>query len=223
MPTSPVREVKRATNVVSRPTVQVANSRPNRPPAKREQRALGQQLTNQAAAPGAERRAHGELAIAAQQARERQVGDVGAGDQQDEPGRPEQDQQHRPRVARQLLAHADGRRREARAGPVRGLVVRGEAPADDVDVRRRRARASRPASACRRRSGSRRRARSGRCAARPRRGTDRPRSACRRRSPADSAARSAARRRRCAAGRSSRTPGRRCSGRRRTSAASTSS
>ena len=106
MPISPVRGVKRPTNVVSRPTVDVANSSPNDAAGEREQRALGQQLPNEPAASGAERRAHGQLAVAAQQPRERQVRDVGAGDQQHEPGRAEQDQQHRPRVARQLVAHA---------------------------------------------------------------------------------------------------------------------
>ena len=130
MPTSPVRGVKRATNVVSRPTVHVANSSPNSAAGEREQRALGEQLAHQPAASGAERRADRQLAIAPQQARERQVRDVGARDQQHQAGRPEQDQQHRPRVARHLLAHAGGRRGEAGAGPVGGLVVRREAPAD---------------------------------------------------------------------------------------------
>ena len=137
MPTSPVRGVKRPTNVVSRPTVHVANSSPKRPPANASSVLSVSSWRTSRAASRAERRADGELAVPPQQARERQVRHVGARDQQHQAGRPEQDQQHRPGIPRHLFAHAGGRRREAGAGPIGGLVVRGEAPADDVDVGRR--------------------------------------------------------------------------------------
>jgi hypothetical protein len=106
MPTSPVRGVKRATNVVSRPTVQVANSRPKRAPAEGEQRALGEQLAHEAPASGAERGADGELAVPPQQPREREVRHVGARDQQHQAGRPEQISSIGRAVPRHLLAHA---------------------------------------------------------------------------------------------------------------------
>ena len=49
---------------------------------KRQQRALGQQLHDQPAAPGAERQADGDLLLPRRRARQQQVRDVGARDQQ---------------------------------------------------------------------------------------------------------------------------------------------
>ena len=75
------------------------------PPAIDSSDALGQELANQLPASGAERGADGQLPLAPQQPRQREVGDVRAGDQQHETGRAQQDQQQRPRLARQLVAH----------------------------------------------------------------------------------------------------------------------
>ena len=53
-------------------------------------------------------RAHGgaddEFLFAARHPRQDQVGDIGAGDQQHEGGRPQQDQQHGPRLLGQIFA-----------------------------------------------------------------------------------------------------------------------
>ena len=66
MPISPVRGVKRPTNVVSMPTRRrTRTAGRTMPPASGEQRAFGQQLADQPAAAGAERGAHRQLAIAA--------------------------------------------------------------------------------------------------------------------------------------------------------------
>ena len=113
---------------------QAANSSPKRPPAKASRVLSVSSCRTRRARPAPSAGADGELAVAAQQAREREVGHVGARDQQHQAGRAEQDQQHRPRVPRHLLADPGSRRGEARAGAIRGLVVRGEAPADHVDV-----------------------------------------------------------------------------------------
>ena len=188
-----------------------------------EQRALGQQLPHQAAAAGAERGAHRQLAIAAQHPRQREVGDIRARDQQHQSGDAEQDQQQLPRPGGEGFAHGNGRGAEAgRLRPVdrlEGAVLR-EVVADRADGARRLLRARAFLQTGRTRSTRRTRAGSAPSAVRRRRGTGTPAPACRRRSPADSAARSAARRSRGAADRSSRTPGRRCSDRRRTWCAS---
>jgi hypothetical protein len=55
---------------------------PERAAGDREQHALGQQLPDDPPASGTERRAHGNLALAAHAAREQEVRDVGAGDEQ---------------------------------------------------------------------------------------------------------------------------------------------
>ena len=111
---SPVRAVNRPTNVVSMSIVDHANDEADDAAGDRQQRALGQQLPHQPPASRAERGAHRQLAIAPQHARERQVGDVRARDQQHEPGRAEQDQQHLARADGQLLEHVGGLRLEAR-------------------------------------------------------------------------------------------------------------
>ena len=46
---------------------------------------FAQQLTNDPGSPGAERRSHGNLAGARSRTRKKQIGDIGAGDQQHEP------------------------------------------------------------------------------------------------------------------------------------------
>ena len=58
---------------------------------QRQEHAFGEQLTNQVAARRTDRRADRHLARAGDRAREHQVRDVGAGNQQDEAYRAEQD------------------------------------------------------------------------------------------------------------------------------------
>ena len=70
---------------------------------QRQHHALGQQLPNDAAAAGADRRADRDLALAARGAHEQQVRDVGAGDQQHKADRAQQDEQRRPDVADDLV------------------------------------------------------------------------------------------------------------------------
>ena len=65
------------------------------------QRAFDEQLSHEAAAAGAERRAKGEVVFAAGQPREHQVGDVRAGDEQNEGDRAHQNRKRRPHVAGQ--------------------------------------------------------------------------------------------------------------------------
>ena len=69
----------------------------------REHEVLGEELTAEQGAPRAERRADGHLPLALHQARERQVGDVRARDDQDEDRGDEQDDQRRPGLGGQLV------------------------------------------------------------------------------------------------------------------------
>ncbi len=73
---------------------------------RREQHAFGQQLRDDAAAGGADGRSNRDLAAAPGGADQQQVGDVGAGDQQDEPDRAEQHVEGRADVGDHLLAEA---------------------------------------------------------------------------------------------------------------------
>ena len=72
---------------------QHARQRPRRAtaPAAASSSALDHQLPDDAAARGADGEAHGDLALARARAREQQVGQVGAGDQQHQAGRRQQD------------------------------------------------------------------------------------------------------------------------------------
>ena len=69
-----------------------------------EHEALGEQRPPQGAAAGAERGAYGELALAADRARQDQVGDIRARDDEDHRGGSEQHEQDRPRRRRNLIA-----------------------------------------------------------------------------------------------------------------------
>ena len=85
---------------------------PGRRAEHRQHAAFGDQLSEQAAAPCAERRAHGDFAPARFGSRDQQVGDVGAGDEQDEGDRRHQREQRGTQVAEQLdveRAHLDRR------------------------------------------------------------------------------------------------------------------
>ena len=138
-------------------------------------------------AAGAQRRAHGELAIAAQHPREREVGDVRARDQQNQPRRAEQNQQHLARADRELLEHVRRFRLEAAGREVDVRIVALEALAHRRHFRggrlRRRVRLEQPEHLDAERHGG-----SWSSAFPPARGTDRPRSACTRRLRSDNAA-----------------------------------
>ena len=96
-----------------------------------EDDAFGEELADEAAAGGAERAAHRHLAFARRRAREQQVGDVGAGDQQDEADGAEKHQHGLADVADHRLVERD-------RGEVEPLVavriLRGEALADGLHL-----------------------------------------------------------------------------------------
>ena len=143
-----------------------------------EQQALGQHLTDDAAARRADGQAHRDLALARGRAREHQVGEVGAGDEQHQAGGREQQPQRRLVVAAQR-GDAGRRRRTAPSLKVEvvlrvlGAVARRQRLLEDRtgDRRKLRARtlgASNPVSAGRRLPETTRRACRGRCARRAR-------------------------------------------------------
>ena len=82
----------------------MATSEPGDAAGEREQHALDQRLRDDLPPRRADRQAHRGLAAARDRAREQQVGDVGARDQQHEPAHAEQDLQAAPVL---LLHHAD--------------------------------------------------------------------------------------------------------------------
>ena len=101
---------------------------------ERDDQALDQQLPDDGAAGGAHRGPHGQLALARAAARQQQVGDVGARDQQQEPHRAQQ--QPQPlfgRVADEVVAERldadapagfdDGRSRSSRAARATMLAL----------------------------------------------------------------------------------------------------
>ena len=89
----------------------------NGPGRHAQHNALRQQLLNEPAARSAQRAANGDFAFARGGAGEHEVGNVGAGDEQDEADRAEEQQQAR--------AHGSGFRFEQRHdGHVRGPVCR---------------------------------------------------------------------------------------------------
>ena len=72
----------------------------------RQEGALGEQLADQAAAGGAQRQPHGDLAPAPGGARQQQTGDVGAGDEQDEGDRAGEQQEEGPGIGHHALLQA---------------------------------------------------------------------------------------------------------------------
>ena len=86
-----------------------------------EERALGQELTGEAPAPGAKRGANRQLPFALQQPRQHQIGHARADDEQQEAGGAEQNRERGPEAPRQLVAKREGYRREPGA---RRIVLR---------------------------------------------------------------------------------------------------
>ena len=93
---------------ISNCCVQLATSMPERAAGQREHDALGEQLLHQAAAAGAERGSHRELAAPRRAAGDQQAGDVRARDQQHKSDRAEQHEHRRAHIGdharRQRLA-----------------------------------------------------------------------------------------------------------------------
>ena len=87
---------------------------------RRQHDALGQQLADDVAATRADRGTHRDLTTADIGAREQEVDDVGAGDQQDDRDRAEQDEQRAADVAGNELLH---RNRRARTSPRSPLSI----------------------------------------------------------------------------------------------------
>ena len=96
-----------------------------------EHEALDQELTDQPPAARAEGRPHGHLVPPAQRPREQQVGDVRAGDQEDEADRARQDRERRPHRTRELVAEGNDRHR---SGRIVGGVLGSEPAADSIEV-----------------------------------------------------------------------------------------
>ena len=99
-----------------------------------QQNAFREELRHQPPAAGAQRGAQGHFARPARGAREFEVGDVGAGDQQHEEHRAEEHEDVLPGIrANEKLAHRHGHKAPVLVG-IR--VLAGEARADGVDFRR---------------------------------------------------------------------------------------
>ena len=111
----------------------------------REQHAFGHELAQQPAAAGAERRAHGKLAMTRLRAREQQVGEVRARDQQHEPDRRLQHPDGAAGAADDFLLHRLHLQDVTRAGVRRCAPRRLPAAARTRGSSRRRAR---PSSEC---------------------------------------------------------------------------
>ena len=156
----------------------------------REHHALDDQLPHDAAAAAAERRPHGNLLLPAHGAREQQIGDVRARNQQHERHRAQQHEQRRPDVLHEHVLQ----RRHARADAaielrILGLeLLRDACPSRRAPARSRRRRATAPPAGCP-------------DASRDRRAASPPTApSARRHRPAETArSRPAARRRRCRA------------------------
>ena len=107
------RQVERADREARRVARQQRHHRPRDRDAEdragaAQQQALGQQRAAQRAGARAERRANRQLAFAPHRSRQDQVGDVRARDDEDEPGRGQQHEQHRPRRRGDLIAQLHG-------------------------------------------------------------------------------------------------------------------
>ena len=88
--------------------------KPRRRGDQREDEALGEELPDHAAAAGAERGANRHLPGPRGPARQKQVGDVAAGDQQNEADGPEEDEEPLPVVADELFHHRRDREAQLR-------------------------------------------------------------------------------------------------------------
>ena len=152
-----------------------ASRAPQTAPNRRDQQALGQQLADDAPARRADRQPHGDLALARGGARQHQVREIRAGDEQHEAGRGEQQPQRRlvgPPERRHAGPGLEGAELELEViRRVLGAVARaagspGRLARRSTRAARWRARRSNPASAGRTPPGTRRPTCRGRCARR---------------------------------------------------------
>ena len=88
--------------VTRTPVAHRASSRPQTPPRVGENHVLDEQLADEPPAAGAEREAHREFRQSRRRAGEHQVGDIGAGNQEDDPDDGHQDEER----LRELVAQA---------------------------------------------------------------------------------------------------------------------
>ena len=102
-----------ATTARRNPRAHHARSRPKRPPSAERTTLSASSWRMRRRASGAERGAHGELALPRRRPRQQQVGDVGARDQQHEGHGAGQDEERRTHVTGQLIAQRDDARRPA--------------------------------------------------------------------------------------------------------------
>ena len=98
-----------------------ASARPTTPPRDRQEHALGQQLSGEAAAAGAERRPHRQFLLPRQRPRQQQVGDVGARDQQHESHRRAQHDERETDTPDCLLLQRQHAKRQSAVG---GIEIR---------------------------------------------------------------------------------------------------
>ena len=104
----------RSPTSASRPRMaQRRDAQPRDAAGGREHQAFGQHLAHQAAALGAERGAQADLALARRAARQQQVGDVDAGDEQHQRDRADQREQRRAQLADQLFLQREDHHRAA--------------------------------------------------------------------------------------------------------------
>ena len=117
------REARRVARRAPRPSA-ARSPRRGCAPAPHSTQALGQQRAPQRAGAGPERRADRELPFTPHRARQDQVGDVRARDDEHQRRGGEQHQQHRPRRRRDLVAQADGVDPEIRVRRIRlGMLL----------------------------------------------------------------------------------------------------
>ena len=126
-----------------------AKTSPSSAARDREDEALGQELPRQPRLAGADRGAHRDLALPALGPREQQVGDVGAGHQQQEEDGAEDEDERAPRAAADLLLDRNREGLEAHLRPDRRPGASGSPRASSAP--RSRARPSRPRDERRRR------------------------------------------------------------------------
>ena len=142
---SSTRAVERDVPAESAPTARLQPRQPGQRPASRARsptrgghdrhhRRFDRQLTGDRAPARAERRAQRDFLLAIDRARQQQLADVDARDQQHDADRREQQQQRGPRRADDAFPCADSLRRAVRPACVFGSAAQ-QPLADDVEVR----------------------------------------------------------------------------------------
>ena len=106
-PMSPMRGSLSAKNLRSRFDAEVSDEKAEGSAADGENDGFSEQRLDDSGAACAERRADGDLFAAAEYAREDEIGNVGAGDEQHEGDRSEHHQQRGTHIADEVFAHGD--------------------------------------------------------------------------------------------------------------------